>query len=508
MESWVAALPLANVGETARRVFHALQAVQEENISGAQLFRVLEQLRPVIAYLSDALARHYHDAPLPAPGKSRKAAAAAGALYDAFAQAYERVFENIALQNRLAQDGDLYLAAVHRALSYRGEALLVACQRYEPPPPGSWLKINALYRMAEERGMHAREVSSPLPRDGACTTVKDLYTRVVLLALAGPERLTQQELHDVYELLAAWAPHCRLSRGGLAAAADAMLSFERAMDAPPAPIDPASAPNPEAVLHLDTRQLEPLLKRAMEHASATPRRPRGEPSARRALGRHVLRGLHRAWRALDRRRFTRAAARAPVRAILGLSACHKVFAGHNAPPARGSGQVFTAELDNESASGARLRYGGEVAARVGDLLAVNISENGITHGIAVVRWLKCADTDTVELGLQWLAPRATALDIRRLGAPVKGEALHGLLLPPVQAAGIGASILVPAYLFHPGEMLVLKSRRGEERVKLTRVVDATRAYTRFHYRSLDNEDEPGEPLSRSSPGHSSLWSGL
>jgi hypothetical protein len=58
-EHWVSELPVGNIGETAKRLFNALQEVNRLDISWKDRLNFLELLREPISYVQNSLVRHY-----------------------------------------------------------------------------------------------------------------------------------------------------------------------------------------------------------------------------------------------------------------------------------------------------------------------------------------------------------------------------------------------------------------------------------------------------------------
>src|SRR3569623_2314761 len=59
VEEWVAALPLANLGETCRLIFTSLTAITAADAAVAKRFKAYEHLRDTLRYLATVLTRRY-----------------------------------------------------------------------------------------------------------------------------------------------------------------------------------------------------------------------------------------------------------------------------------------------------------------------------------------------------------------------------------------------------------------------------------------------------------------
>ena len=72
IEQWIADLPKANVGETARRVFEILIATNQLHYSPQVRYKFLEALRAPVQYVTEALRKHFVGVSFPLPEKSQK----------------------------------------------------------------------------------------------------------------------------------------------------------------------------------------------------------------------------------------------------------------------------------------------------------------------------------------------------------------------------------------------------------------------------------------------------
>src|SRR3569833_1808199 len=89
VEEWVAALPLANLGETCRLIFTSLTAINAADAAVAQRFKALEHLRDTLRYLDNVLTRRYAGTAFPLPTKTRKVAVLLGEMQLEMAKGYQ-----------------------------------------------------------------------------------------------------------------------------------------------------------------------------------------------------------------------------------------------------------------------------------------------------------------------------------------------------------------------------------------------------------------------------------
>jgi hypothetical protein len=155
----------------------------------------------------------------------------------------------------------------------------------------------------------------------------------------------------------------------------------------------------------------------------------------------------------------------------GADAAPQSAGGASVPPARTSSEIFHTETwhakesyqvyrwqtRDESAGGLALEREGEfeIRLRVGDLLAVR-QDTGSNWRVAVVRWLKSATTDYVEIGVQLLAPEVRPAAIRQeFGKVTSHRFTPALLLPANEHLRLPDTLIVPRGTYQEGGTLTL-----------------------------------------------------
>src|SRR3569623_3023531 len=200
VEERVAALPLANLGETCRLIFTSLPAINAADAAVAHRFKALEHLRDPLRYLDNVLTRRYVGTAFPLPAKPRKVAVLLGEMQLEMAKGYQAIARQLLLQNGLRQDAATQVAALHRGLYYHGQALLNGIQIYQSPTAQQWREIYGLYKAAERMALQLSPVKDSIKNGSPITTVSDMFKNILLLALADPLRLTQQDMIAAYLL--------------------------------------------------------------------------------------------------------------------------------------------------------------------------------------------------------------------------------------------------------------------------------------------------------------------
>lgn len=316
VEHWIKELPLANLGESSRRLYEALSVIQTLDMPVEQRFRLLEQLRPPVDAVLEAMKVHYVGKPFPLPDKSRQTVALSQALMNQMAQGY---------RSTLAATGKHLTLATQRGLMYFGQMLLRAYQVYAPYPVGVWREIHALYRQAEARG----DAQSPLKETGTDTScarsIENTYKHILLLALACPYRLRQGEVERINAWLCDWSQHATLSRLAETRNPSGMFVANFNTDDPPTYLVlRATEYNPDSCRLLNAARLADAIRDTLG------RQRREEGNKAQHINDHALRRLMLAWGVMPKRRFSRTQKHSTAVVAMGLSTAHYFIGGENA----------------------------------------------------------------------------------------------------------------------------------------------------------------------------------
>ncbi len=88
LRDWLAGLPKANLGETARQLYQALTELNQLRVSSELRLQLLELLRPDVHFVCSHLERHYLNQPIVLSERPRKVAGLCQALQNHLAAGY------------------------------------------------------------------------------------------------------------------------------------------------------------------------------------------------------------------------------------------------------------------------------------------------------------------------------------------------------------------------------------------------------------------------------------
>lgn len=182
-EAWFESLPMANIGETARRIYNTLVEFNRIEIPDLLRAKTVEKFRPPVEYITSNLQKHYIDVGLPLSTKGAKTAALARELQKELATSYKIIIERMISGSSSGFDRRLLIIALHRALHYLGQTMLQHALVYSGWPEGMWREINSIYAYASQNNIHRTPVKADDGRQkNASTSIEELFKALMLFA--------------------------------------------------------------------------------------------------------------------------------------------------------------------------------------------------------------------------------------------------------------------------------------------------------------------------------------
>jgi hypothetical protein len=554
---------MANIGETARLLFGALDELNHLDIPSQQRLKALELLHKPVLYVTDRMKRHFVDQTLPLARKNLKIAHLSREMSHSLATGYKILVSEQAGGGGRG-DSKLLATAIHRALKQLGLVLLKTYQVYEPFPGTVWQEVHTLYRFAENRNLH--QVAVVRGEQGA-STISEAYRQILLLALACPYRLRHGEAEAVYAALEEWAPLSELQP--LDEHRKALFSTDLDSNQPPRYLSMRGAGEDHGTLRaLQTRRLAEQVRDTLSGKAET------GPGA--SLRPATLRRLMLAWGVMPKRRFSRVKDHDQVVVAMGLSSIHYFVSGEVAfnnasidlDCYKGLGATSSPQLQEpahyrsrptrqdsarapdmwemsyriegerdpsptevavaRAAAGLRIdtshcaqnwkmvnvSAGGycmlwdnaeTTRAQVGELLGIREERDPDTFHwrLGVVRWLRYEVRRGLELGVQMLSPGAVAIAARRDSGsdsePDDRKYTRGLLLPEIASIQQRASLVLPSPPFKVGDTAVANCHGKDVRVRLTEMVENTGSFAQFQFESLGEIPAAGQARHKTAP---------
>ncbi len=320
VKACIEALPMANIGDTTRLIYAALNDLNHQDIPAQQRLKSMQLLHKPIHYISDRMKKHFVGQALPLSAKNLKIAHLSRDLSQAMATGYKVIVAE-QLETGARRDKKLLRGAIHHALWYLGQVLLKTYQAYEPYPTGIWLELHTLYRIAESQKLHRATISDGAGVDNPPASIDEGYKQILLLALACPYRLRHGEAGAVYQAL--------LNCSGLAelqpldSESDALFLVDPDQDQPPGYRAMHRQSAAGSARLLDTRRLAARLCKALTDKE----QPCATKHGQEVLREQTLRRLMLAWGITPKRRFSRVKNHSQVIVSMGLSSIHYFVSG-------------------------------------------------------------------------------------------------------------------------------------------------------------------------------------
>ncbi|MGM0434090.1 MAG: GTPase [Pseudomonadota bacterium] len=558
---WVDQLPIANVGESARQLYHAAIELNQLDINPTLRMKLLGQLRPQLNFICDQLSQHFLGRSIALTEKQRKVANLAQALQRHLATGYKIVVSQLAEAPNPDKQKMANAKACHRAISSLGSTLLRASQLYAPSPAGAWYEAHQIFSWALSRQITGIAIEDPVNQYHRQTTVEDAYKRLLLLGCCRPNQLRQRELAEAYSLFECWTDHTRILQRGMN---DALFVINLSQDGPPTYRNLLRTPLTTEHIGFDSTELaEGLagLAGSRDGAAAT-----DAPELPVKVSDALLMHLGRALGILTQRSYRRIESSGILEIAVGMTSVHYFAAGQvtfnrfvdsqdaepgenvflgaahrrndpwasafdagrqesmTSPDApinfRGSGgdmagdserayPLYEVSLENTSPGGYCINWNTEMPAslQTGEILGVRENRDH-PWSVALIRWIRQGGQQKAQLGIELLGPGAMPCALRldnKSGS--SSEFLRGLLLPELSAIGQPATLLTPRLPFQTGHRITLLRDGEQETAQLSRRVSATSSISQFELR-FRGPSGKGRSGASDDDDFASLWQSL
>lgn len=561
VEQWVQALPVGNIGETARQVYETLHEVNRFDIPWKERYRFLETLREPVNYVQKALVRRFTGLSFPLQEKTQRIAILARTLYDEMALGYKTAIEDMLGSSFLTRDNKALTVLIHRAIRYLSQSMLICYQTYTPHPKDSWFELHALFLHAEYKKIYQDAIRDDYNTQMPDSSIARVYKQILLLALTSPYRLRQGEAEALYLALARWAGHAHIIPYNAPSAGDALFVVHMDSDeAPDYQVFDHRDCNTELCRLVDTHQLSQVLATELEE--------KGSESDQAPVNTDLMRRLIRTLGVAPKRSFSRSDSDATIEVLVGSTMLHRALTReladprlHSRPSNYNSKEVFgisqestddvwdifssqkmktnyehymaataskekergthsqkliteTWKIRNESAGGYRLalEQSQQAKVQVGELLGMHHNRESDNWEIGVVRWMRQGSEGELEIGVQALAPQAHPVMVKNEHSGGRaGEYQYALLLPEIPALKQPGSLITPIMLFQPGNELSLHMPGDDVKLKLTHKLQDTGHFVQFlfNHTSKSRQSTHPENKAQSATSHlDSVWDEL
>lgn len=537
LKAWLAGLPKANLGETARLLYQAMRELNQLRTSTQNRLQLLELMRPEIHFVCRQLERYLLNQPIVLGEQPRKVASLCQALQNHLAVGYKMITVRLAPQagrERL----QLLTIVLQRAIHSLCAILARSTQLYSPPPEGLWLELHQLYIIAVEHGVQSTLVRDDLAYRSAGLSAERSYIVALMLGSARCNKLRQQSIAQLAQALEPWSVLVRLQP---AQHSSSLLVLSPRLDGPPRYRSMLKAEELPHQLGIDPQALVDAIQ---AHLQGIPGTAGVELEIPAGLSPDLLQHLGSAWGNASERSFQRSPARGSLQLCIGMSALHYHLAGQrpftellqrpdaarsatfklnnaapdvwavafDAQPVNEAGLLPSDSIEfvrpatatpedtsqsrvesafpthevqmvNHSPGGYCLLWSGETPAQLqaGELLGLR---NGADESwsVAVVRWVRQVRGSGTQMGVELIAPHAHPCGLRLLRKTDQGsEYLRALLLPEISVISRAATLIVPRLPFQEGQKVLINQNGEEHRALLRRRQSGSSSYNQYEY---------------------------
>ena len=548
---WIADLPKANIGETARQLYQCLVELNQLVTSSENRLQLLELLRPEVYFVCSHLERHFLNQSIVLDERPRKVANLCQALQNHLAIGYKLIVTRV--MPRFSKDNAPVLAmALQRASHSLCGPLVRASQLYCPVPEGLWLELHQLYLMARRHGLQQLQISDGLARNGRSLSIEQVYIGALLLGCARCNQMRQSSIARLAEGLESWS---KLATLQAADAPGSLFAISPQLDGPPRYKSLFGEAELHSLLGLDPTPLVDAIKEFLllppESTEAKQLQiPEGMPL-------DLLQHLSSAWGDIAERTFQRNPGRGSLFICIGMSALHFNLAGQrsfaevlkrpeeersarfsvsNTSEAAGPdiwagafdaqrvsnwepgmpleeiqyrstkpGEQHVVEeiaesypshelpIVNHSPGGYCLSWPREVPGQLqaGELLGIQ-DMPGQSWSVAVVRWIRQVRGGGTQMGIELIAPHAQPCGVQLVRkSEQNSQYLRALLLPEIRVVSRPATLITPRLPFQESHKVLINHNGEETRAVLSRKQSSTGSFSQFEYRPLTQTEQPG-----------------
>ena len=555
LKRWIADLPKANIGETARLLYQGLNELNQLLTPSDNRLHLLELLRPEVYFVCQHLERHFLHQAIMLDERSRKISNLCQALQSQLAIGYKHIILRIA--PKYSRDrAALVSEALQRAAHALKGQLVRATQLYSPAPEQLWFELHQLFRCACELQLQHRRVRDDLASLTGELSVEQTYLAALLLGCARCNQLRQNQIARLAQVVEPWSAWLKLHP---AHPGEGLFAVSAEIDAGPRYRSQFRSEQQASLLGFDPQPLVNAIEAHLQHQDTTT--PLPVPAG---LTLDTLQHLHATWGETAERSFQRTVGQGNLTVCVGMSALHFYLGGERTfsellkhPGARAanfSRAVVQGEKDswsqafdaapqgtsdellpyeeiryepladdesgtdspphyptyalpviNHSPGGYCLAWPKEVPAELqaGEMVGIQDSLNQ-GWSIAVVRWIRQVRGAGTQMGIELVAPHAQPCGLQLVRTrDDHSHYLRGLLLPEISAIDLPATLLAPRLPFQEGNKVLINTQGEEHRAGLDRRVASTHSFNQFAYRSLEAAQNGG-----SEEDFDSLWKSL
>ena len=491
IKEFIQNLPLEEPLRAANNLIEELQIINSQQVTVSNRLNALELYRPAAITIYQSLLPYFSHAKLPISKKEQEFAQVASQLWQEFALGYKSAL--VDLQNKILSINSTKNTAllVQRAVHACSEIALINHLTYENPPALLWAELHQLYYIALQQSAELIPVNDSNAVNNL-SSVGLIYTQTLLLVLANPQHMANQDTLNANKYLANVCTHAELRPLGFIASPTGVFLISLDSNKPPTPfIKNKEIPDNATDILLVTLNLARLIHQHIKllQSNILPDDHCVPENAIECNFVDLLKHLIKQFGKTPQRMFSRIKKSEGIELGIGIEATHHLITDdtgrlENAPVStnnvNNSGfQLSRWQILNVSAGGYALRkFSSSVAnAQIGDVVTIK-DYHKKTCELAVLRWANLNELNQLDVGLELISPNFFAIKIKSGNAFSETKAL---LLPDLLALKQFASIIAPIGVLKLGQPVEMKSDHKLTSVMPTLLIDRTASFERYQY---------------------------
>lgn len=509
---WLARTPLTNPVQGLSLLLRQLNLLNRDELDVAERIAILELLRKPLLLVQEDGSRRFVGKPLPLVPPEQAAFDAALAVWQSLLAGYLRCIET------LGEDQDRLPLLAQRAIATLAAAEFDTCRAGFRQGPEQWQTLHGLYAAAEAAGVADSPVEDQARQGKTPSSVAAVYAEMLLLQAFGPHELPLRHLQWVARWARRWSAKVVVATSPPPLEKSVPLCVDLA-SSEPAGYRPAAG---SGARWLDTDGVRQSLKKRLlllDQGRAPADLQLGDDCVQPACG-QVLRHAYQCWcKGGFARRTERPGGTRRCELVLGVEAIHYYLSGRTpfrqpsfsdddalrrererlatfgrVPQVSMDGyerqqgyRIEPWQLTDESPTGIQVTRsladdGGRVAQ--GQLVAVR-REDAQHFLLGSVRWAMADSDGSLQAGIQLIPGRpepvaAFAIDVTGIREAYR----QAFLLPPIEALGSVASVVLPPGHFRGGRIVDLAGA-PIVRIRVVKLLDRGIDFDRASYEPVD-----------------------
>lgn len=525
--AWVAELSMTDMGETTRRLFTGITALNQEPISPHVRIEVTEILLPYVKMALENLDRHFMSHSFPLPERSQKIFDLKRSLLMELAGSYQ--LAALDMLTKKSSSSKKLLVSIGRAVQYMAIVIMSEYGIYAKNHKSVWHDIHHLYLLACENKVEKKKIPNRDDVDEESCSIEDHYKLINLVALSAPNTLRQDEVLRIRDFFTKTLGEVSiLSNPSKVKSKYAHIALMNSDE--PASLMPVSdlVESPTSRIF----DLSIIIQHLDKFVSLSETADLGKHAKWTMLNHSLAKRLVYVLTTIRNRRYKRfprdekAAVAIRMQDVISIIKDHEpgsfmdeinenveedniyeALASEDNVSSPWSDidvealaenrdvNIYSWQIENSSSGGYGLcQISSEAStARVGELVAIkDPKDNAYLWQVAVTRWMDSFKNVGLRMGLEILSLHGIAVQVEEISNRVITQKLPlaGVLLPTIDGAREEANLIFPGYIFHMEDELTITLGSRQQSIRITGIDDTVGNFAYCSFDVLESEDLP------------------